>query len=116
MAQTLKKRPGQKLCSSCHTKKAEKKREAEEHNNKEYLPCPNPEKALNQSVEILGCSPLRSVSQQDKISYGKRKVSQVYAASAELIADVLDVSTEDITLNKSVNNAECSQKATNLTD
>ena len=116
MAQTLKKRPGQKLCSSCHTKKAEKKREAEEYNNKEYLPRPNPKKALNQSVEILGCSPLRSVSQRDKISYGKRKVSQVYAASAELIADVLDVSTEDITLNKSVNNAECCQKATNLTD
>ena len=116
MARTLKKKPGQKLCSSCRTKKAEKKREAseaEEYNNdKEYLPSPNPKKALNQSVEILGCSPLRSVSQCDKISYGKRKVSQVYAASAELIADVLDTSTDDITLKKSVNNAECCQTAT----
>ena len=116
MARTLKKRPGQKLCSSCRTKKAEKKREAEEYNNKEYLPGPNPKKALSQTVEILGCSPLRSVSQRDKISYGKRKVSQVYAASAELIADVLDVSKDDLTLNKLVNNAECCQKATNLTD
>ena len=114
MTETLKKRPGQKLCSSCHTKKAEKKREAEEYNNKEYLPRPNPKKALNQSVEILGCSPLRSVSQRDKISYGKRKVSQVYAASAAFIADVLDVSTDDITLNKSVNNAEYCQKATDF--
>ena len=116
LARPLKKKPGQILCSSCSTKKAEKKREAseaEEYNNdKEYLPSPNPKKALNQSVEILGCSPLRSVSQHDKISYGKRKVSQVYVASAELIADVLDVSTDDITFNKSVNNAECCQKAT----
>ena len=39
-------------------------------------------------IEVLGRSPVRSVSQHDKISYGKRKVSQVYAASAELIADV----------------------------
>ena len=117
MARTLKKRPGQKLCSSCRTKKAEKKREAEEYNDdKEYLPSSNPKKALNQSVEILGCSPLRSVSQHDKISYGKWKVSLVYAASAEFIADVLDVSANYITLNKSVNNAECCQKATDLTD
>ena len=111
MAWTLNKNPGLKLCSTCRTKKEEKKREAEEaeeyNNDKEYLPSPNPKKALNQSVEILGCSPLWSVSQHDKISYGKRKVSQVYAASAELIADVLDGSTDDITLNKSVNNADC---------
>ena len=60
------------------------------------------------------CFPLRSVSQRDKISYGKRKVSQVYAASAAFIADVLDVSTDDITLNKSVNNAEYCQKATDF--
>ena len=62
------------------------------------------------------CSPLRSVSQHDKIIHGKWKVSQVYAASAELIVDVLDVSADDITLNKSVNNAECCQKGTDLTD
>ena len=31
-----------------------------------------------------------------------------------MIADVLDVSTDDITLNKSVNNAECCQKATDF--
>ena len=32
----------------------------------------------------------------------KRKVSQVYAPSAEMIADVFNVSTDDITLNKQV--------------
>ena len=31
-----------------------------------------------------------------------------------MIADVLDVSTDDITLNKSVSNAECCQKATDF--
>ena len=89
--------------------------EAEEYNSdKEYLPSPNPKKALNQSVKILGCFPLRSVSQRDKISYCKRKISQAYASSAELIADVLDVSADDITLNKSENNAECCQRATDF--
>ena len=38
-----------------------------------------------QIVERLGGSPLKSVSQPDKISYGKRKVSQFYATSAEII-------------------------------
>ena len=71
-------------------------------------------KTLNQTVEILGCSPQKSVSQRDQISYGKMKVSQVYAASAEMITDVLDVSTDDMTLNKSVSNAECCQKATDF--
>ena len=36
LARPLKKKPGQILCSSCHTKRAEKKREAseaEEYNN-----------------------------------------------------------------------------------
>ena len=42
------------------------------------------------------------------------KVSQVYAASAEMITDVLDVSTDDMILNKSVSNAECCQKATDF--
>ena len=115
MARTLKKKPGQKLRSSCH-KKTEKNREASEaeenNDDKEYLPTPSPKKTLNQTVEILGCSLLKSVSQCDKISYGKRKVSQVYAVSAEMIADALDISTDDITLNKSLSNVECCQKAT----
>ena len=104
LARTLKKKPDQKLCSSCPKKKTEKNKEvseAEENNDdKEYLPSPNPETTLNQTVEILQCSPLKSVSQRDKISYGKRKVSQLYAASAEMINDVLDVSTDDTTDHK----------------
>lgn len=96
MAQTLKKKHSQKLYSSCCKKKTEKNKEASEaeqnNDNKEYLPSSDPKKASNQTVQILGCSPLKSVSQRDKISYGKRKV---YAASAEMIADVLDVSTDD---------------------
>ena len=118
MAQTPKKKPGQKLCSSCRKKKIEKNKEAleaeENNDDKEYLPSPNPKKTLNQTVEISGCSPLKSVSQGDKISYGKRKVSQVFAASAEIITDVLDISTDDITLNKSVSNVECCQNATDF--
>ena len=31
-----------------------------------------------------------------------------------MFADVLDISTDDITLNKSVSNAQCCQKATDL--
>ena len=118
LAQTLNRKHGQKLCSSCHKKKTEQSKktsETEENNdNKEYLPNPNPKKPLNQTLEDLRCSPLKSVSQRDKINYGKTKVSQVHGASAEMIADILDVSTDDITLNKSVSNAECCQKATDF--
>ena len=72
LAQTLKKKPGQKLRSSCCKQKTEKNKEtseAEENNDdKEYLPSTNSKKTLNQTVEILRCSPLKSVSQRDKIS------------------------------------------------
>ena len=44
--------------SSCHKKKTEKNKEAEEaeenNDNKEYLPSPDPKKALNQTVQISG--------------------------------------------------------------
>lgn len=44
--------------SSCHKKKTEKNKEASEaeenNDNKEYLPGPDPKKALNQTVQISG--------------------------------------------------------------
>ena len=115
LAQTLKKKSGQKLCSSCHKKKTEKNKEASEaeknNDNKEYLPSPNSEKSNYENFED---SPLKSVAQCAFFSYGRRKGSHVYATSAEMTADVLDISTDDITVNKSVNNAECCQKVTDF--
>ena len=115
LAQTLKKKSGQKLCSSCHKKKTEKNKEASEaeknNDNKEYLPSPNSEKSNYENFEH---SPLKSVAQCAFFSYGRRKGSHVYATSAEMTADVLDISTDDITVNKSVNNAECCQKVTDF--
>ena len=56
LAQTLKKNPGQKLCSSCRKIKTEKHKEAEEaeenNDDKEYLPTPNPEKALKNCIHF----------------------------------------------------------------
>ena len=57
LAQTLKKKPGQKLCSSCCKKKTEKNKEAleaeENNDNKEYLPSPNSNQTQNQTMGIL---------------------------------------------------------------
>ena len=77
--------------------------------DEEYLPSPNPKAVLNQSVDILGCSPLKSVSQHDRISNGKRIVSRVYAVTTEIIAGALDIS--EITLKSLVRNAICCQKS-----
>ena len=32
---------------------------------------------LNLSVEVLGCSPIKSVSSRDKIGYGKRNLAEI---------------------------------------
>ena len=58
------------------------------------------------------CSPLKSVSNRDKISYGKQKFSEVLNSSSELIASASNVSTNDILLTPTPSCTDnCSQKA-----
>ncbi len=53
---------------------------------------------LNKSITELGVSPLKvtRVSEQNKLSYGKRKVSQIKSAVSAKVAHVLDVEAEQL--------------------
>ena len=53
---------------------------------------------VNSDVKNLVCSSFKSVLNCDKISYGKRKLSEVLDSSSELTGSALNVSTEDILL------------------
>ena len=33
---------------------------------------------LEKSIEVLGVSPIKSISAGDKVSYGKRKLNEIY--------------------------------------
>ena len=45
---------------------------------------------------LLGCSPLKPVSQRDKHSYAKRKVQGLQKAVTSKVAKVLNVPTEEL--------------------
>ena len=51
---------------------------------------------LNKSIESLGCSPVKYISKKDRVSYGKGKLSQVATATQQQIADILEISLEQI--------------------
>ena len=51
---------------------------------------------LNKSIASLGCSPVKCISKKDRVSYGKRKLSQVATTTQQQIADVLEISPEQI--------------------
>ena len=49
---------------------------------------------LNMNVAGLGCSPLKFVSNPDKVRYGKRKLEQVRAAVKDKVGLALDLESD----------------------
>ena len=92
-AAALNVKPGQKLCLRC---------EQQAHAGKEttsddelYHPAVSAED-LNVTASELGCSPLKltKLSQRDKASYAKRKLSQITDAAKSKVSQILNVSTD----------------------
>ena len=69
---------------------------------------------ITKSAINLLFSPLKAVSDRDKISYGKRKLDQVFNTSSETITSVLYVSVEELVPSSSFSKEACSQKASDL--
>ena len=74
-----------------------------------YLP-PTQETA---NLDVLGISPLKSVSMRDRVGYGKLKLNEAYNASKDMISTSLNVSSNDISFDSSINN-ECCDKSSDL--
>ena len=52
---------------------------------------------VNQSVRLLPFSPMKLVSNQYKVVYGKIKLDEVLNSSSQLIASALDLSVDELT-------------------
>ena len=51
---------------------------------------------VNQSVGSLLFSPMKPVSNQYKVAYGKRKLDQVLNSNSKMIASALDFSVDEL--------------------
>jgi len=94
IAKQLRIKPGQKLCTMCR-KKLHENTEQDLSSDEDFdePSCMVSEK-LNKSIAELGCTPIKSVSERDRVSYGKRKVKQVEQAIKGKVAKVLNISSD----------------------
>ena len=107
-------RPGQKLCHKCRITILKSEQDScmqIDNNDQDYespeeianndpdyeLPKELCRENVNQGVESLLFSPMKPVSNQYIVAYGKRKLDQVLNSSSELIASALDLSTDELT-------------------
>ena len=67
---------------------------------------------LNMNIARLGCSPLKFVSNPDKVGYGKRKLEQVCVALKDKVALALDLESDLI--EDKVDKVHCYQKGKDL--
>ena len=97
-ANALNLKPGQKLCPQCYKSTHGKVDEIETNmvdSDQEYLPAETSFDSLEKAAHSLGCLPVKSsVGKRDRISYGKRKVSQLHAAVKAKCTHALDLQTE----------------------
>ena len=107
--------PGKKLCRNCRKKFIEVDNNENDEVEKdyqfedEYIHKEN----FNTSVEILGCSPIKSVSARDKVGYGKRKLQEICNAVTEILGTVLSVEGNEIVCQER-KNKQCCQKSEDL--
>jgi hypothetical protein len=57
---------------------------------------------INSSLTITGCSPFKAarIGERDKLSYGKRKLTQLVDSSKEHMASALGLAPEELILNE----------------
>lgn len=96
LAKLLQLKPGQKLflCKTCQERVAEGKDESSSESEEEYRPEICYAEAMTSSVATSGCSPLKFVSERDKVGYAKRKVQQMHTVTKTTMACALAVSSE----------------------
>lgn len=86
-------KPGQKLCRNCYDKELEYESTSTDDDFE------NPHTAaesLDTSSSLLGCSPVKVVSERDKVGYGIRKIKALQAATKTKLAEVLNVPTDEL--------------------
>ena len=88
MAEKLHLIPGKKICQNCRVACETDVEQAEtksDDDNDEFFDYSYLRDTLNINISTLGCSPLKHVSERDRVSYGKRKLDQVYTVVEDFL-------------------------------
>ena len=110
-ARRLKLKPGQKLCRFCYEKEPSQSEQEQRSSTDDdtYEPLDATQESLNTSSSLLGCSPLKPVSQRNKPSYAKRKVQGLQEAITSKVAKVFNVPTEELPSTEMITPCEKSE-------
>jgi len=106
MAKLFNVKPGQKMCPRCYQRCLEesgrvehqKKQEnlSESQSSSEYEPQCSAREAIDLTSKPLGISPMKRVSDRDKLTYGKRKIKKIQAAAKNKVLTALELSSSDL--------------------
>ena len=103
---------GKKICQNCRfacQTDGEQVETTSDDNNDEFIDDSYLRDTLNISIGTLGCSPLKHVSKRDRVSYGKRKLDQVYTVVKDRFSSVLNIEDDSQKVN-----VACCKKAKDL--
>ena len=92
-------KPGQQLCTNCFKKATSEQAAGEsqyEDTDGKYSFTNLHKSVLNESVSLLGISPLKSVGKRDRLGYGKQKVKKFIESFTCLVATACDLDKEEI--------------------
>lgn len=95
-AKQLNLKPGQKLCPTCNVKYKRHDYISSSTDIDEFEPLTTAQQSLDTSSSFLGLSPIKSVSQRDKLGYQKRKIQDIQTAAKQNVAKLLDVPTSEL--------------------
>lgn len=99
-AKELNLKPGQKLCPTCYVKHKQHDYISSSADTDEFEPLTTAQQSLDTSSSVLGLSPIKPVSQRDKLGYGKRKIQDIQTAAKQKVAKLLDVPTSELSPTK----------------
>ena len=99
----LKLKPGQEICRNCHKlQDAAEITESPSQVDLDFVPHQNALESLNKAVGELDCSPVKrpfKLNKRDRVSYGKRKVTQMKSSLLNKCAQALDLKDNQLDSN-----------------
>ena len=99
----LKLKPGQEICRNCHKlQDAAEITESPSQIDLDFVPHQNALASLNKAVGELDCSPVKrpfKLNKRDRVSYGKRKVTQMKSSLLNKCGQALDLKDNQLESN-----------------
>jgi len=108
LAEKLQIKPGQKLCKACQQRAKVDDEDSASASGEEYQPESCSVAELNESMSAIGGTPLKTVSERDKVGYAKGKIRRMHVAMKSKLAEALTIPTESLDSSTEPECAGCS--------